>query len=154
VKIVLDTNAVSALMKGDPVLIERLKRRSKEEVSIPQPVLAEIAYGIERLPKSKRREALQERFDLVRSELARASWSDEVSECFGRIKATLEKRGQRIEDFDAAIAAHALASDAVLVTANLDHMTRIPGLTVEDWSIHEPPPLARISHKGLYARRF
>ncbi|HEX6902003.1 MAG TPA: PIN domain-containing protein [Thermoanaerobaculia bacterium] len=133
-KLVLDTNAVSALMKGDPVFIEKLKQKSKEEVGIPQPVLAEIAYGIERLPKSKRREALQERFDLVRSELARASWTDEVSESFGRIKAMLEKKGQRIEDFDAAIAAHALANGAVLVTANLDHMTRIPGLTVEDWS--------------------
>lgn len=133
-KLVLDTNAVSALMKGDPVFIERLKQRSKEEVGVPQPVLAEIAYGIERLPKSKRREALQERFDLVRSELARTSWSDEVSESFGRIKTMLEKKGQRIEDFDAATAAHALASGAVLVTANLDHMTRIPGLTVEDWS--------------------
>ena len=133
-KLVLDTNAVSALMKGDPVFIERLKQKSKEEVGVPQPVLAEIAYGIERLPKSKRREALQERFDLVRSELARASWTDEVSESFGRIKAMLEKKGQRIEDFDAAIAAHALANGAVLVTANLEHMTRIPGLTVEDWS--------------------
>lgn len=133
-KLVLDTNAVSALMKGDPVLIERLKQQSKEGVVVPQPVLAEIAYGIERGPKSKRREELQERFDLVRSELARTTWSDEVSESFGRIKAMLEKKGQRIEDFDAAIAAHALASDAVLVTANLDHMTRIPGLTVEDWS--------------------
>jgi tRNA(fMet)-specific endonuclease VapC len=134
VKIVLDTNAVSALMKGDPALIERLRQRSKGEVSVPQPVLAEIAYGIERLPKSKRKQDLQERFDLVRSELARAGWSDEVSECFGRVKAMLEKKGQRIEDFDIAIAAHAMASDAVLVTANLDHMTRIPGLTVEDWS--------------------
>ncbi len=133
-KIVLDTNAVSALMKGDPVVMEKLKQRSKGEVSVPQPVLAEIAYGIERLPKSKRKEALQERFDLVRSELARSLWSDEVSESFGRIKALLEKKGQRIEDFDAAIAAHALATGAVLVTANLDHMTRVPGLTVEDWS--------------------
>jgi tRNA(fMet)-specific endonuclease VapC len=133
-KVVLDTNAVSALMKGDPGVMERLKQRSKGEVSVPQPVLAEIAYGIERLPKSKRKDALQERFDLVRSELARSLWSDEVSESFGRIKAVLEKKGQRIEDFDAAIAAHALATDAVLVTANLDHMTRVPGLTVEDWS--------------------
>ncbi len=133
-KIVLDTNVVSALMKGDPRVMERLKRRNKGEVSVPQPVLAEIAYGIERLPRSKRKEILRERFGLVRSELARSSWSDEVSESFGRIKAMLEKKGQRIEDFDAAIAAHALATGAVLVTANLQHMNRIPGLTVEDWS--------------------
>jgi tRNA(fMet)-specific endonuclease VapC len=133
-KLVLDTNAVSALMKGEPQFLERLKQSSKTEVSVPQPVLAEIAYGIERLPASKRKESLQERFDLVRAEFPRASWSDEVSECFGRIKATLERQGKRIEDFDAAIAAHALATGAVLVTANLDDMARVPGLKVEDWS--------------------
>jgi tRNA(fMet)-specific endonuclease VapC len=46
----------------------------------------------------------------------------------------LERRGTRIEDFDAAIAAHALASGAKLVTSNLDHMARVPGLQIEDWS--------------------
>ncbi|MFY9820457.1 MAG: PIN domain-containing protein [Thermoanaerobaculia bacterium] len=133
-KLVLDTNAVSALMKGEPRFLERLKQYSRDEVSVPQPVLAEIAYGIERLPASKRKESLRERFDLMRSELCRSSWSDEVSECFGSIKATLEQKGLRIEDFDAAIAAHALARGAVLVTANLDDMGRVPGLAVEDWS--------------------
>jgi tRNA(fMet)-specific endonuclease VapC len=137
VKFVLDTNAVSALMKGEPQVLKRLQQAIKVDVSVPQPVLEEIAYGIERLPKSKRKQALQDRFDLIRSELARSSWSDEVSECFGSIKATLERKGRRIriEDFDAAIAAHAVARDATLVTANLDDMARVPGLTVEDWSI-------------------
>jgi tRNA(fMet)-specific endonuclease VapC len=134
VTFILDTNAVSALMKGEPRVVQRLRQIPKEEVSVPQPVLAEISYGIERLPDSKRRRALQELFDLVRSELARANWSDEVSECFGAVKAALERQGRRIEDFDAAIAAHALAKGAVLVTANLDDMGRVPGLVVEDWA--------------------
>ena len=131
---VLDTNAVSALMKGNAAVIERLAATEPAEIAIPQPVLAEIAFGIERLPRSKRRAALQTRFDLLCSELPRAAWTDVVSQMYGRVKATLERRGTRIEDFDAAIAAHALALDATLVTANLDHMTRVPGLRVEDWS--------------------
>lgn len=131
---VLDTNAVSALMKGEPRLVEKLRTASKAEISIPQPVLAEIAYGIERLPPSKRKDSLRDRFESVKAEIARAGWTDEVSECFGQIKATLERAGRRIEDFDAAIAAHALARGAILVTANLDDMQRVPGLIVEDWT--------------------
>jgi tRNA(fMet)-specific endonuclease VapC len=131
---VLDTNAVSALMKGTPAVVERLAATAPAEVAIPQPVLAEIAFGIERLPRSKRRTSLQARFDLVSAELPRAEWTDAVSQAFGRIKAMLERRGTRNEDFDAAIAAHALSLEATLVTADLDHMVRVPGLRVEDWS--------------------
>lgn len=133
-KYVLDTNAVSALMKGEAGVLDRLQQVSRAEVALPQPVLAEIAYGLQRLPRSKRRQALEERFEMIRSELARAEWTDRVSESFGAIKADLEKRGRVIEDFDAAIAAHALATGAVLVTANLEHMLRVVGLRVEDWA--------------------
>lgn len=132
-KYVLDTNAVSALMKGDPATVQRLLQVHRADVAIPQPVIAEIVYGIERLPRSKRRQGLQERFDLICAELARVAWTDAVSERFGYIKATLERKGQRIEDFDAAIAAHALAEQATLVTANLADMRRVPSLKIEDW---------------------
>jgi tRNA(fMet)-specific endonuclease VapC len=138
-KLVLDTNAVSALMKGDAAIIRNLSRTARTDVLLPQPVVAAIAYGLQRLPRSRRRETLRARFDLIRSELARVSWTDEVSEAFGAIKAQLERAGKRIEDFDVAVAAHAMAAGATLVTANLRHMTRIPGLHVEDWSISDEP---------------
>lgn len=131
----LDTNIVSALMKGTPAVVDRLAATERTDVAVPQPVLAEIAFGLERLPRSKRRSELQERFDLVCAEVARAEWTDDVSLAYGRIKAALERRGERIEDFDAAIAAHALAAGATLVTANSVHMKRVPGLKVEDWSV-------------------
>jgi tRNA(fMet)-specific endonuclease VapC len=131
---ILDTNAVSALMKGNGTIVERLAATEPTAIAVPQPVLAEIGFGIERLPRSKRRAALQARFDLLSAELPRAEWTDVVSLMYGRIKATLERRGTRTEDFDAAIAAHALALEATLVTANLAHMARVPGLRVEDWS--------------------
>ncbi len=133
-KYVLDTNAVSALMRGDSRVVDHLAQTSRAAVGIPQPVLAEIAYGIERLPRSRRRENLRRRLELLRSELRRCEWSDAVSEKFSEIKAALERKGLRIEDFDVAIAAHAVAQDAILVTADTDHMRRVPGLAVEDWS--------------------
>jgi tRNA(fMet)-specific endonuclease VapC len=134
VKYVLDTNVVSRLMKGDPNVIGHLKAVSRADVCMPQPVVAEISYGIQRLSRSKRKDALASRFALLKSEIGRVAWSDEVSEAFGGIKSGLERKGERIEDFDAAVAAHALANGCVLVTANLKHMTRVPGLQVEDWS--------------------
>lgn len=121
-------------MKGDEPFVRRLASVSKADVAIPQPVIAELAYGLARLPRSRRRDELTRRFDVVRTELVRMPWSDEVSERYGTIKAALERRGDRIEDFDAAIAAHALAAGAVLVSANVRHMARVTGLTVEDWS--------------------
>jgi tRNA(fMet)-specific endonuclease VapC len=131
---ILDTNAVSALMKGSRPVIDRLAACAPQEIGIPQPVIAEIALGIERLAASGRRSALEARFDLICSELQRVEWTDAVSMAYGLIKATLERRGTRIEDFDAAIAAHALANGATLVTADVDDMGRVPGLRVEDWA--------------------
>jgi tRNA(fMet)-specific endonuclease VapC len=132
-KYVLDTNVVSALMTGDPRVVKRLAQLPRGDVEISQPVLAEISYGIERLPRSKRRDALRAQLELIRSELGRANWSDEVSEAFGTVKASLERSGRRIEDFDAAVAAHALAVGGVLVTRNTKHMARIQDLQIEDW---------------------
>jgi len=42
-------------MKGSAAVVERLAATEPAEVAIPQPVLAEIAFGIEPLPRSKRR---------------------------------------------------------------------------------------------------
>lgn len=129
----LDTNTVSAVMKADAEVLGRLKATNRRDVALPQPVLAEIAYGIERLPRSKRRQSLEARFRVIAETFERIEWTDRVSDAFAEIKATLERKGMRIEDFDAAIAAHALANDATLVTANLKHMVGIPKLLLEDW---------------------
>ncbi|MGH7437227.1 MAG: PIN domain-containing protein [Polyangiaceae bacterium] len=131
---VLDTTLVSALMRAEPKPSARLLQAAPDEVSIPQPVAGEVRYGLARLPSSRRRRELEERFEILLRTLARASWTDEVSRSFGRIKADLERRGQPIGDFDAAIAAHALAVDGVVVTRNVRHFERIRGLDVEDWT--------------------
>jgi tRNA(fMet)-specific endonuclease VapC len=131
---VLDTVVVSALMRGEPAVVRRLLAVEPSEVFVPQPVVAEIRYGLARLPRSRRRARLEERARELLSALPRAAWNDEVSARFGATKADLERRGERLEDFDVAIAAHALAADATLVTANVRDLGRIRGLRIEDWT--------------------
>ena len=139
-KYVLDTNVISALMKGERNVIDRLQSIARSDVSMPQPVVAEIEYGLQRLPRSKRKDALTSRFELLKAEIQRVAWSDDVSEAFGAIKALLERKGERIEDFDAAVAAHAVANGCVLVTANVKRLIRVPDVEIEDWLLKEAPP--------------
>ncbi len=132
-KYILDTNVVSLLMRGEPRACHQLTSRSRTEIFLPQPVIAEIEYGLARMPRSARYRRLRQRFDIYRTELMRVPWNDEVSRTFGDIKASLERSGARLEDFDLAVAAHALVLGATLVTENLDHMQRIRGLRIESW---------------------
>ena len=131
---VLDTTIVSALMRADPNPTRSLLARVPSEVGIPQPVLAEIRYGLARLKASRRKRALLERMSVLAQSIERLVWDDAVSEAFGEIKAALERRGERVDDFDLAIAAHAVAAGATLVTANTKHFARVPGLDLDDWS--------------------
>jgi tRNA(fMet)-specific endonuclease VapC len=133
VKYVLDTNTLSFAMAGEPSVCERLLALARTDVFLPQPVIAEVEYGLARLPKSRKKDRLRTRFQLFLDEIPRLPWTDEVSQVFGQAKAGLERRGVRIEDFDVAVAAHALAVGATLVTDNLDHMQRIPNLHVDNW---------------------
>lgn len=121
-------------MRGDPHAVARLAAASRPEVFIPQPTVAEIAYGISRLRASRRRRALEESLADLLAVVQRAPWTDEVGMQFGAIKAALERRGTRLEDMDIAIAAHARALRGVLVTGDNRHMSRIPSLVIEDWS--------------------
>ena len=136
-KYVLDTNTLSFAMAGEPSVCRRMLSQARTDVLLPQPVVAEIEYGLTRMERSKRRARLVRRFQSFLHETPRAVWTDEVSHAFGTTKAELERRGVRIEDFDVAIAAHALALDGTLVSDNLSHMRRIPGLRVENW--HSSP---------------
>ncbi len=130
----LDTNTVSELMRSNPKTVERLKTESPQTVFMAQPVIAEIEFGLKRLPKGKRKQVLMKHWHIFKYQLKRADWTDEVSETFGSLKANLYQSGAALEDFDIFIAAHAIVHDMCLVTNNTKHMQRITDITLEDWS--------------------
>lgn len=58
----------------------------------------------------------------------------EAALIYGRVRADLEARGQRIADMDLLVAATALRNELTLVTANRQHFERIEGLNVHGFS--------------------
>jgi tRNA(fMet)-specific endonuclease VapC len=133
VRYLLDTNVFSAVMAGNVMVEAQLLGLRASEILVPQPVLAEISAGIERLPRSRRERILRQAFARVSGSLLRSAWTDEVSQVYGKLKARLMAKGTPLEDFDIAIAAHALVERAVVATDNVRHFQRVPGLEVENW---------------------
>ncbi len=60
--------------------------------------------------------------------------TDEIVEIAADIYAGLRRSGQPIGDADILIAATALHHGLALATANIAHFSRIPNLTLEDWT--------------------
>jgi predicted nucleic acid-binding protein len=58
---------------------------------------------------------------------------DASAQVFGEAKALLERRRQRLADADLFIGAVAVVQRATVLTGNLRHYDRIPGVTVESW---------------------
>ncbi len=54
-----------------------------------------------------------------------------IAEDYGRIAAALERTGQRLADADLQIAATAVHHGLELVTGNIRHFKRVPGLRIE-----------------------
>lgn len=56
-----------------------------------------------------------------------------VAHAFAEIRAHLEYSGTPIGPYEMLIAAHALALDLPLVTANIGEFSRVPDLRLENW---------------------
>lgn len=53
---------------------------------------------------------------------------------FGDIKANLRREGKLIDDFDILIGYAAILNHLTIVTDNIKHLGRLPGIIVENWT--------------------
>ena len=125
----LDTDVCIEILRGNRRVIQR-RRETLDQVGTTWITAAELYYGAAKSgdPDDK---------TLAVSEFLRTlevlSIDDEAARQFGRLKAELELSGQLLADADLFIGSICLAREAVLVTGNLGHYSRIPGLNIEDW---------------------
>jgi tRNA(fMet)-specific endonuclease VapC len=127
----LDTNVVSHIMQGkDAALLARLTAVPVDQVVISSITLAEIEYGLHRKGQPVRlRNALAQ--VLLRADVL--PWDEAVATCYGELCATLEAQGINLSDFDMMIAAHAVASNATLVSRDAAFMQVKKRLMLEVW---------------------
>lgn len=131
----LDTNAVSSLADDPSGTIARhIARVGSENVVTSVIVNGEIEFGLE-LKGSERLRAQMER---VLSVLPVLPFEQPADRHYGVIRADLKRQGRPIGPNDMLIAAHALALDATLVTANVGEFSRVGDLRIENW-LHMQP---------------
>jgi len=126
----LDTNAVSEVMRGNHIMDRHLEGLDPSEWCISAITHAEIAFGLAKRPEATRLARAAAAFFEVARTLA---WDAPAAEAHGKLRARLQRAGTPIGDFDEMIAAHALSMGAVLVTANVRHFERVEGLDVVNW---------------------
>lgn len=126
----LDTNIASHIIRGDrPDILRRLITIPMEDLAISAVTEAELRYGLARRGHPPKLTARVREF-LLRVEVL--AWSGDVPARYGDLRAACETAGVSLAPLDMMIAAHALATGAVLVTRDRA-FTRVPGLTVGDW---------------------
>ena len=132
-KYYLDTNIIIYALNGKyPAIRPHFEQVPAMAIVLPSGALAEIVYGAR---KSRDYEKTIQLYRKFMHPFDVAPFTRHAAECYGRIRADLEAKGQIIGANDLLIAATVMAENGVLVTHNTREFSRISGLAVEDWTL-------------------
>ena len=123
-RVLLDTNAYSALLRGHAGVAERVRRA--EEVLVSTVVAGELMFGFR---NGTRYEANRRELDefLANPYVKLLPVTLVTAERFGRIAAGLRRKGRPLPSSDIWVAAHAMESGAELLSFD-HHFEEVAGL--------------------------
>jgi predicted nucleic acid-binding protein len=130
VAFLFDTDAISEVLKRHPLpaYLRWLRSVPRADQFTSAVVVGELYRGAFRSEHSSYHlEHIERR---VLAAVTVLPYDAAVSRTFGELEAELERTGRRLADADVMIAATAVRHDLELVTGNLRHFSRIPGLAV------------------------
>lgn len=131
----LDTNVCIALINGTSLRVRQRYIQASEYI-LPQVssiVAHELWYGVaksDRVAKNANR-----LIAFLTNAVELLDYTERDSHAAGEIRAELERKGERIGEYDTLIAGQALTRNLILVTANTREFARVKGLIVEDWTL-------------------
>ncbi|WP_030439227.1 type II toxin-antitoxin system VapC family toxin [Actinoplanes subtropicus] len=135
--IVLDTNVVSELMRAEPAAAVRawLQRNGGSGLYTTTVTVAEIRYGIARLPEGRRRETLHQAANEIFAAFPRQVLPFDLAaaNAYADVVTVREGLGTPIDGFDAQIAAICRSQAAILASRNSKDFTNTGIAIVDPW---------------------
>lgn len=128
-----DTDVITNPLKPvpSPKLLTRLRPLSRAEQHISAVTVGEMVFGAYRSHDPAYHLRRMELAILPRVEVI--PFDEEAARKYGELRAQLERAGTPLAVPDLMIAATALSRGFVMVTGNVRHFGRVPGLKVENW---------------------
>lgn len=128
----LDTNILSDLIRNPAGNVaKRIAEKGEDTVCTSIVVACELRFGA----RKKNAKPLLDRVEELLNILEILPLDAEVDRHYAEIRTALEASGTPIGPNDLLIAAHSLALDLTLVTANTTEFSRVRGLPVENWLV-------------------
>ncbi|NEQ68722.1 MAG: type II toxin-antitoxin system VapC family toxin [Symploca sp. SIO2D2] len=135
IRFLLDTNIISEPMKPKPhpKVMAKLRLHAGE-MSTATVVWHELLFGLNRLPPSKKRQALETYFqEEVKSKLPFLSYDETAAEWHAKERGRLVKLGKTPSFVDSQIAAIAKTNKLILVTNNVSDYVDFQDLSLDNW---------------------
>jgi tRNA(fMet)-specific endonuclease VapC len=129
----LDTDTIIFSLKGHGAIRRNLQKHFEDPMKICVITLMELYFGAYKSEKITGNLAkvrtIENSFEIISADKGSA-------EIFGMLKASLEKSGTPLDDFDLIIASCALSHNLILVTNNIKHFHRVEGLRLTNWTVY------------------
>ena len=126
----IDTNICIYFLKGMFHLVEKFDEIGIDNLYISEITIAELKFGAAKSDHpTKNKKVIEELINKFNQIPIYKSL-----DIFAEEKASLQKKGNIVDDFDLLIGATALANNMILVTNNEKHFNRLKGIQLENWT--------------------
>lgn len=137
-KWVLDTDHVSLLQRGHPVVVSKVSAVNPAEIAVTVITIVEQMYGrLDVINRAKSKQELVTAYALLKETfnlLSQANIIDFNEAAFDTYNELLKQK-IRVGTQDLRIAAIALSLNATVVTRNFKDFQKVPNLKIVDWSV-------------------
>ena len=135
--IILDTNVISEMTRQNPADAVKDWFDREEDLYMTAITQAEMLYGLERMPKGRRRDVLFESLAEIFNEVFTGrilSFDSEAALSFAHVTIERERMGRPIKQSDAQIAAIAQSRGAAVATRNVADFEHCGIKVINPWT--------------------